>query len=65
MACAVMRLLATGLDLTANFVTSLGSMFVHVYDFIIVIPLRIEQMLTTRNGSAERRQERENQPAGV
>lgn len=61
----VMRLLATGLDLTANFVTSLGSMFVHVYDFIIVIPLRIEQMLTTRNGSAERRQERENQPAEV
>jgi len=61
----VMRLLATMLDLSANFITSLGSMFIHVYDFMIMVPLRVEQVLTARNGSRPRREARENQPAEV
>lgn len=61
----LMRLLATSLDLTANFVSSLSTMFIHLYDFAIVIPLRVEQMLTARNGSAQRTNGREKQPAGV
>ena len=58
--CIVLRVLATSLDLLANFIKSLSSTFVHVYDFMIIIPLRIEQKLTTRRAPKQRSHRREN-----
>lgn len=68
--CFLMRTLATSLDLLAGFIRSLSSTFVHIYDFTIIIPLRVEQMLTTRPAAKQRTHRRENdrpesQPAGV
>ena len=60
-----MRFLATGLELLANLVTSLGPMFVHLYDFMIMIPLRLEQAFSTRRPMGRRSGGRENQPAEV
>ncbi len=46
----LLRLLASSLALLGNFTENMGPMLVHTYDFAIVVPLRIEQMLTQRGG---------------
>ncbi len=46
----LLRLLASSLALLGNFTENMGPMLVHTYDFAIVVPLRIEQLLTQRGG---------------
>ena len=57
----LMRLVGTVLDLIGNFVFAMGKLLVHVYDFLIVVPLWIEQTLGHRGA---RKTEREKSPAG-
>ncbi len=46
----LLRLRASSLALLGNFTENMGPMLVHTYDFAIVVPLRIEQLLTQRGG---------------
>ena len=57
---ALLRASAGLLALLGNLSENLGPVLVHTYDFAIVVPLRIEQMLAHRNGSA-REGERHNE----
>ena len=44
-----LRGLAAILDLMGNFSKNMGIMLVHAYDFAIVVPLRVEQLVTKKS----------------
>jgi len=45
-----LRMLAGAMDLLGAFSTNLGSLLTFVYDLLIVVPLRAEEMWTKRSG---------------
>ena len=44
----ILRLLASGFELLGAGASAVGGLLVHVYDFVIVIPLRLEQAVARR-----------------
>ena len=50
---AMLRALEWGLRLIGNLIRSFGKIFVHVYDYLIFLPLAIERLVKSKNNSDE------------
>jgi hypothetical protein len=55
---AGVRALAASLQLAADMVSSLGTLLTHVFDILIIVPLKLEQLLFRRGASRDEDDER-------